>query len=131
MWFRRTLEYITYQDETRIGYIRLNSLFLVLLGCNGWGNPNEVDNFWAIQKLTMEYEALLSLYWFVVPCLDKNFGPTLERLLLLLQLLLEWHYQIEFPSYQQISTHFMTNFEWTLTIACLLSAPYWHLPSPW
>ena len=76
------------------------------------------------------YEALLSLYWFVVPCLDKNFEPTLDLLLLLMLLLLEYHYQIEFPSYQQISTHFMTSFVWTLTIACLFVCSVLTSPLP-
>ena len=48
----------------RIYWFCLNSLFF-LLGCDGWGNYNEVDNFWAIQKLTM---GVWSVVIFILVC---------------------------------------------------------------
>ena len=49
-------------------YIRvyfLNSLFFYFLGYDGWGSYNEVDNFWAIQKLTM---GVWSVVIFILVC---------------------------------------------------------------
>ena len=71
------------------------------------------------QILTMNYEAS-SLYWIVI-CLDKILD---QRWQFYWNNIIKWIF-----SYQQISTHFYDNFVWTLTIACLLSALYWHLPS--
>ena len=47
----------------------MNALFFLLLGCNGWGNYNEVDNFWAIQKLTM---GVWSVVIFILVCCSSS-----------------------------------------------------------
>ena len=82
---------------------------------------NEVDNFYGTHQIvTMNYEASF-LYW-IVTLSRQDFRPTL--VVLCWNNIIKWIF-----SYQQISTHFYDNFVWTLTIACLLSALYWHLPS--
>ena len=77
---------------------------------NGVSSHNEVDNFYTSQTPNIiKDEAELIFYMWMVVLSRQYFRPILQS----------WNYQIDTHYVSLISTHFMTIFVWTLTIACL------------